>query len=137
MENLKYTRFKQRFQNFEKAFIQLKKAVIRADELDELSKEGLIQRFEYTFELSWKTLKDYLEYETEEAILSPRQVIKTAFKLELLDNGEYWLEMLNKRNLMAHTYNEDYFKQVFESIINLYFSQIEKLYEQLKEMSYE
>ncbi len=133
MEHLKYIRFKQRFQNFEKAFMQLKNAVVRADELDDLSKEGLIQRFEYTFELSWKTLKDYLEYETSQTILSPREVIKTAFKMELLDNGEYWLEMLNKRNLMAHTYNQDYFHQVFESIISSYFLQIEQLYFTLQE----
>ncbi|MDP8032896.1 nucleotidyltransferase substrate binding protein [Pasteurella atlantica] len=132
MENLKNTRFKQRLENFEKAFLQLQKAVSRADELDDLSKEGLIQRFEYTFELAWKTLKDYLESEGE-TTTSPRQVLKQAFKMNLLDNGELWITMLDKRNLMAHTYNEDYFKQVFESIVNQYFEQIEKLYIQLKE----
>ncbi|MBR0574426.1 MULTISPECIES: nucleotidyltransferase substrate binding protein [Pasteurellaceae] len=132
MENLKNTRFKQRLENFEKAFLQLQKAVSRADELDDLSKEGLIQRFEYTFELAWKTLKDYLESEGE-ITTSPRQVLKQAFKMNLLDNGELWITMLDKRNLMAHTYNEDYFKQVFESIVNQYFEQIEKLYIQLKE----
>ncbi len=134
--NLKKIRFQQRFQNFERAFLQLQKAVSRAEELDDLSKEGLIQRFEYSFELSWKTLKDYLEYEGE-IVVSPRQTIKMAFKYNLLDNGELWLQMLEKRNVMAHTYNEEYFKNIFESIVNQYFEQIRQLYNQLKILSNE
>ncbi len=131
MNNLKTIRFKQRFTNLEKAFLQLKNAVIVANDLDDLSKEGMIQRFEYTFELSWKTLKDYLEAQGEK-VSSPRQTLKTAFKYELVDNGELWLQMLDKRNLMAHTYNEAYFQEVFYNIVNLYFKEIEKLYYTLK-----
>ncbi len=123
-------RFCQRMQNFKKAFLQLKKAVECASSLDDLSKEGLVQRFEYTFELAWKSLKDYLEYKGEIA-LSPREVIKLAFKNELLDDGQMWIEMLDKRNLMAHTYNEEYFKEVFESIVFQYFAQIQILYTKL------
>ncbi len=136
MKNLKYERFKQRLQNFEKAFLQLQKAVNRINDLDDLSKDGLVQRFEYSFELAWKTLKDYLEAEGE-AAASPRSTIKMAFKNNLLDNGELWITMLDNRNLMAHTYNEVYFREVVENIVNQYFEQIEKLYHKLKELSHE
>ena len=73
--NAKEIRWKQRFQNFEKAFLQFDEAVSTIDELSVLEKEGLIQRFEYTFELAWKTLKDYLESQEVEAKF-PREVIK-------------------------------------------------------------
>lgn len=125
-------RFRQRFENFEKAFKQLQKAVIRADELDDLAKEGLIQRFEYTFELSWKTLKDYFTAQGE-TTTSPRHVLKMAFQYQLLNNGETWITMLDKRNLMAHTYNEAYFEEVFTAIVEQYFDEIRKLYERLKD----
>jgi nucleotidyltransferase substrate binding protein (TIGR01987 family) len=75
MDEKKDIRWKQRFVNFEKAFLQLQDAIERFDQLDDLAKEGLIQRFEYTFELAWKTLKDYLE---SEGIINqfPREVLK-------------------------------------------------------------
>ena len=78
-------RWTQRFQNFEKAFNKLKETIDQFDSLDDLSKEGLIQRFEYTFELSWKTIKDFLEHKNVEAKY-PRDTIKQAFNHELIDN---------------------------------------------------
>lgn len=127
MDNLKDTRWHQRFNNFEKAFKQLKAAVVRIDELDDLGKEGLIQRFEYTLELSWKTLKDYLE--SKEVIAKfPKDVIKEAFQAELIGNGELWLEMLKNRNLLSHTYNEEIFADSIHKIINYYFNEIQNLY---------
>lgn len=131
MSNLKKIRWQQRFSNFEKAFKQLQQAVLQADKLDNLSKEGLIQRFEYTFELCWKTLKDYLESKGE-LDKSPRDVIKRAFNYEIIDNGELWLEILGNRNLMAHTYNESYFNEIFSLIVNNYYQEIEKIYQFLK-----
>lgn len=127
MNESKSIRWQQRFQNFAKAFKQLKSAVERAESLDDLAKEGLIQRFEYTFELSWKTLKDYLASQGE-AVTTPRNVLKTAFQHQIIDNGETWITMLDKRNIMAHTYNEAYFKEIFAAIIDEYFTEIEKLY---------
>ena len=128
MENKKEIRWKQRFQNFEKAFFQLKKGVNLFENLDELSKEGLIQRFEYTLELAWKTIKDYLESEEEIVAKSPKSAIKNAFQTDIIDDGELWINMLQDRNLMAHTYDEDNFKKALDNIINHYFAEIEKLY---------
>lgn len=108
--NYKEIRWKQRFENFENAFLLLEEAVNDFPNLSKLEKEGLIQRFEYTFELSWKTLKDFLESQGVEAKF-PREVIKQAFKNELILDGELWLQMLDSRNQMAHTYDEKTFKK--------------------------
>ncbi len=132
--NYKEIRWKQRFENFENAFSLLEEAVDDFSNLSKLEKEGLIQRFEYTFELSWKTLKDYLESQGVEAKI-PREVIKQAFKNELIsdgDEGEYWLEMLDRRNQMAHHYDEKTFNENLEKIKNLYFDLIKQVYETLK-----
>ena len=129
--NNKEIRWKQRFENFEKAFLQLKDAVDRYSSLDDLSKEGLIQRFEYTLELAWKTLKDYNEAQGF-ITKSPREAIKQAFQTNVVDNREIWLEMLEKRDLLAHTYNEKKFNEALTEIYNSYFKEIENLYKLLK-----
>ena len=129
--NAKEIRWKQRFQNFEKAFLQFDEAVSTIDELSVLEKEGLIQRFEYTFELAWKTLKDFLESQEVEAKF-PREVIKKGFQYEIISDGEMWMEMLEKRNLMAHTYDEEIFEKAVSQVVNLFYPEVKKLYEFFK-----
>ena len=124
-------RWRQRFDNFEKAFKQLQDAVSRIDELDDLSKEGLVQRFEYTFELTWKTMKDYLESKGVK-VSFPRDTIKQAFATGVINDGDVWLEMLDSRNLTAHTYDESNFNKSVDLIVNKYFGLINELYENLK-----
>ncbi len=131
MENKKSIRWKQRFKNFEKAFLQFEKAINSFENLDDLSKEGLIQRFEYTLELAWKTLKDYLEAE-EVIAKTPKSTIKNAFQIDIINNGELWINMLEDRNLMAHTYNEANFNIALNNIHNKYFFEIKELYAFLK-----
>lgn len=128
MDKKKDIRWKQRFVNFEKAFLQLKDAIERFDQLDDLAKEGLVQRFEYTFELAWKTLKDYLE---SEGIINqfPREVLKQGFHVNVLNNGELWIDMLEKKNLLTHTYDQDNFNLALELIKESYFPEIIHLYE--------
>ena len=96
-------RWKQRFSNYEKAFGELSAAVARGS-YDKLSQAGLIQMFELVFELAWKTLKDKLEYDGLKAN-SPRDTIKIAFQNSYIQNGELWIEALDNRNLLAHTYD--------------------------------
>ncbi len=129
--NHKETRWKQRFSNFEMAFLRLQEAVEDFENLNRLSKEGLIQRFEYTLELAWKTLKDYLESK-EEIAKFPKDVVKKSFQANLIEDGEVWMEMLEKRNLLSHTYEEGIFNQVLIEITGTYFQQIKKLYDFLK-----
>ena len=105
-------RWKQRFQNFDRGFVLLRDALAREPEsLSMLEKEGVIQRFEYTFELAWKTLKDYLE-ESGLVItpITPRQVIKEAFAAKVISDGVVWVNMLDHRNLLSHTYDSSVFE---------------------------
>ena len=118
-------RWKQRYQNFEKAFKHLKIAVAKAD-LSELEKAGVIQTYEFTFELAWKTLKDFLEAKGVE-VKFPRDVIKEAFKYELIEDGELWMDMLQKRNLMSHTYNETLAELAYRLIVDSYFTGLQQV----------
>ncbi len=115
-------RWQQRFANFERAFALLREAVERAPEgLSMLEKEGVVQRFEYTFELAWKVLKDYLEAEGALVVpLTPRQVIKDAFSAGLLADGQTWIEMLDQRNLLSHNYDAQVFAKAVEAIAQRY-----------------
>ena len=108
-------RWQQRFVNFDKAyrnFIQIADHDI--EKLSDLEKEGFVQRFEYTLELAWKTLKDYL-LEQGFDLASPKEVFRQAFQNEIITDGEIWMEALNRRNLSSHTYNA----QVLEQCIAL------------------
>lgn len=125
-------RWKQRFDNYSKAFLQLTE-FIQQGRLNKFEVQGLIQCFEYTFELAWKTMKDYLENEGFD-VKTPRSAIKIGFQSELISDGHIWMDMLEKRNLMAHTYNEQYAKQAEDLIRNNYYLVLKKLYEKLGEL---
>jgi nucleotidyltransferase substrate binding protein (TIGR01987 family) len=101
-------RWKQRFENFNKAFSQLQLAVTtyQLDKSNELIAIALIKTFEMTYELAWKTLKDYLNYNGVEVKL-PREVLKQAFANNLVADGQVWIEMLDDRNVMTHTYDNE------------------------------
>lgn len=126
------------FSNFEKAFKRLDEVVKIYEEsgLNTIEKEGLIKRLEYTFELSWKTLKGYLEA-SGEIVKSPRDTLKKAFQYELINNGTLWLEMLENRNLLAHTYREDLLINAFDKLINSYYEENKRVFIELKRLSHE
>ena len=122
-------RWKQRFQNFDRAYVLLRDALDRGPEaLSLLEKEGVIQRFEYTFELAWKTLKDYLE---EGGLVispvTPRQVIKEAFAAKVIADGQVWINMLDIRNLLSHTYDGSVFEQAVTAIAQNYLPALKAL----------
>lgn len=119
-------RWKQRFQNFEKAVHYLQESIEKPHPTP-LEKAGIIQIYEFTFELAWKTVKDYLEEKNVE-VRFPRDTIKEGFKYEVLDNGETWLDMLQKRNLMSHTYDETNAELAYSLIVNDYFAELYNLY---------
>lgn len=133
---MKQTRWQQRFENYTRAFHLLEKVFAdkSIDQFSELEKEGIVQRFEYTFELAWKTLKDYLEYSgvTLEQI-TPRYVIKQAFASKIIQNGQVWINMFEHRNLMSHTYNPKTFTKAIEAIANHYLIPLKQLHTLLSE----
>lgn len=102
------------------------KEFIEKDELNKFELKGLIKCFEYTFELAWKTMKDYLEQEGFD-VKNPRSAIQTAFQTELIADGHTWIDALEKRNLMAHTYDEVRAKEAEELIRNKYYAVIYEL----------
>ena len=102
-----------------------------AESLTPLESEGLIQRFEYTFELSWKTLKDLLNNRGVQ-VSFPRDALKAAFHYELVSDGDLWLEMLDMRNTMAHTYNEDSLNKAVEAVRTRFFPAIRELVAKLE-----
>ncbi|NLK97140.1 nucleotidyltransferase substrate binding protein [Defluviitalea saccharophila] len=124
-------RWKQRFSNYKKAAQQLTE-FIEKGELNKFEVQGLIQCFEYTFELAWKTMKDYLEEEGFE-VKSPRSTIQTAFQIQLVNDGHAWIDALNKRNLMAHTYDEEVAKEAEQLIKEKYYPIIKELLHTLEE----
>ena len=126
----KLIRWKQRFQNLEKAFSQLQSGVELAT-VNQLEKQGVIQSFEFTFELAWKTLKDYLESQNVIAQF-PKDVLKQAFHYGLLDDGEIWMEMLEIRNLLAHTYDQEKADEAYRLIQKRYFPVIKKVFHLMK-----
>lgn len=116
-------RWKQRYDNFSKALSYFQATVSEFPQLSKLEKEGLIHRFEYTFELAWKTLKDFLDSQGIAAAY-PREVIKQAFHYGLIQDGEIWMDMLEARNQMSHVYNEDRFNEIVAKIVNQYSTSI-------------
>ena len=127
-------RWRQRFQNFDRAFILLRDALEEhsLQELSDLEQEGVIQRFKYSYELAWKTMKDYLE---ENGVIinpvTPRNVIKEAFAAGLIENGQVWIDMMLHRNLLAHTYDFSKFKEVLEAVENKYLAAFSILHDWL------
>lgn len=105
--NTQDIRWQQRFDNWQSAYKRLRHAVMANAERpdDELIQMALIKAFEMTFELSWKTMKDYLKYNGVDVKL-PREIIKQAFANDIVTDGQQWIDMLEDRNLMAHTYDE-------------------------------
>lgn len=124
-------RWKQRYANFKNALLQMKEFVGQPV-LNKLEKQGLIQCFEYTFELAWKTAKDYLEEQGFE-IKSPRNAIQTAYQSQLISDGHLWIDALEKRNLMAHTYDEKKADEAEKLIRDQYYKMMTELYDKLTE----
>jgi len=121
-------RWKQRFENLQAAHRTLKQSVEANSKTPNnmLIQMALIKSFEMTFELSWKTMKDYLVYNGIDVKL-PRDVIKQAFANELIADGQVWIDMLEERNLMAHTYDEAQALKAVEHICNRYLDCMEEL----------
>jgi nucleotidyltransferase substrate binding protein (TIGR01987 family) len=114
------TTWKQRISNFQKALKQLQKFINKGS-LSELEEQGLIQAFEYTYELAWKVMKDYFEYQGNTHITGSRDAITEAHQNGLIEDGEGWMKMIKSRNKSSHTYNEETVKEIKTKIFDHYF----------------
>jgi len=125
-------RFEERKQDLAKATERLKEALNEKE--TEIAIDGTLHRFEFTFELAWKTMKDLMEYNgIIETTGSPREVLRTAFQNGIIEDGEAWINMMLARNSLSHLYDEEASRKIYRDIKEKYIVLIEKLNEVLEE----
>ena len=115
-------RWKQRFSNFCKALTTLDEAVALAQTrpLTKLEQQGVIQSFEFTHELAWNVFKDYLSDKGITGLIGSKDATRSAFKNELISDGDGWMQMINDRNLSLHSYEEATALQIATNILKSY-----------------
>ena len=133
MQESKDIRWQQRFANYNKALLQLRKFFVKSD-LNELEEQGLIKTFEYTYELAWNTIKDFYEEQGEVGIQGSKDAVRLAFKRGLVSEGEAWMEMIESRKLTVHTYNETTAAEIAGLIKKKYFNLFLSLQENLEKI---
>ena len=135
MEKTKDARWQQRFENYEKALKQLTEAIENNSENTiDIIKEGIIQRFEFTHELAWKVMKDFLEYEGFQNITGSRSATREAFNKNLMSEGQVWMDMIESRNKTVHTYHENILEVEYKKIITLYYPLFVEFYNKMKSL---
>ncbi len=120
-------RWKQRFKNFDQAFCRLQEAV-NQDNLNELERNGLIQRFEFTIELAWKVMKDFLEEKGFAFKPSPKDTFRQAQEARYIDYAQLLIDALNIRNELSHDYDGELFRLSERELRNDIFPAIERLH---------
>ena len=118
-------------EKFEKAFGQLRSAVQETSDEDQLKQDGVIQRFEFTFELLWKTLREYLAF-LGKSINNPRDTLKESFREQVIADEQIFLDMLEDRNLSTHAYDFETTRRIFRHIQSKYIEAIQTLLAELK-----
>lgn len=136
MAGQKDIRWQQRFSNYRKALARLSEAVSR-EELNRLEEQGLIQGFEYTFELAWNTIKDFYQFQGEEAIQGSRDAFRMAINRGLVNDGHTWMDMIKSRQDTVHSYNEETAREVARDVREKYYPLFvvleERMLEEMKE----
>jgi nucleotidyltransferase substrate binding protein (TIGR01987 family) len=132
-------RWRQRLHSFRKAFRRLSDAADLAAKRDltELEQQGLIQAFEFTHELAWNVLKDYLQDQGYANLIGSKGATRTAFKNGLIEDGEAWMAMIESRNQTSHTYNEDLADEIATAVLTSYVLEFEKLQRRFAELEKE
>ena len=133
MKNEDDIRWVQRFDNYQRALAQLTKFIDKG-ELNELEEQGLIQAFEYTHELAWNVLRDYLREQGNPNIHGSRDATREAFKLELIRDGDSWMDMIRDRNRTSHTYNQETAQAIATNIIGRFFTLFVMLQEKMRSL---
>lgn len=130
-------RWKQRFNNYIKAFQTLVEAVelAKTRELSKLEEQGLIQSFEFTHELAWNVLKDYLEDKGIAGLVGSKDATRLAFKNGLIEQGEDWMKMIEARNKTSHTYNPNIAREVVEDVLERFYPAFESMAKKFTELN--
>jgi len=122
-------RWKQRLHNYNRALIQFNEAIelLHSRPLSNLEKQGLVQAFEFTHELAWKTLQDYFQYQGTFNLYGSRDVFRKALEVGLISDGEKWFESIQSRNLTSHVYDEQVVHDLIDEISRVYAKQLNEL----------
>ncbi|MBD5175893.1 MAG: nucleotidyltransferase [Bacteroidales bacterium] len=133
-------RWLQRLSNYRKALRKLEEglnqlSILQSNNLLDIVREGVIQRFEFTHELAWKVMKDYLEYQGVK-VMGSRDAIRNALNHNLISD-KVWIKSVDARNLASHTYDEEIADEVFESITNIYFPLFQEFMIRMEEIEHE
>ena len=130
-------RWIQRFEQYKKAFANLKSAIDLNNqrELTKLEEQGLIKSFELVHELSWITIKDFYGQQGDVSIQGSKDAFRLAFKRGLIENGDVFMKSIKSRQLSVHAYNEETAEQIHSDILNLYFSEFKTLLDKFNELA--
>lgn len=131
-------RWKQRFNNFHRAcqrLIEVTESVVDVDNLSELEREGLVKRFEYTFELAWKVLQDLLRYKGYDFVSGPNGTLRMAFADGLISNHDEWWQMAKARNTLSHVYSDDEAEVIVNQIFSHYAPLLKSLDSKLMQLA--
>lgn len=137
MENT-LPRWEQKLNSFRKALRRLAEVVYVMDvrQLNDFEADGLIQRFEFTFELAWKLMKSYAEYQgVDKEIMGSRDAVRWAFDCGLIIGSDVWMEMIKRRNDTSHTYDENTAAEVVKCVKDIYFQAFVDFYDKMKSLS--
>lgn len=129
-------RWKQRFNNYQSALSSLEEGILLAKsrQLSDLEKQGIIQGFEFTHELFWKTVKDFLEFTGNIKIFGSKDATKEAFSQGLISNGDNWMKMIESRNLTSHTYNKAIANDIVSNTIEIYYELFKQFESKMTEL---
>lgn len=131
-------RWEQKLNSYRKALSRLAEVVnvMKTRQLNDFEADGLIQRFEFTFELAWKLMKSYADYQgTDKEIMGSRDAIRWAFENKLIEDSNVWVEMIKRRNDTSHTYDEDTAANVVMSVKNSYYQAFVSFYDKMNILS--
>lgn len=130
------SRWEQRLESYHKALSRLAEIVnaskLRA--LNDFERDGLVQRFEFTHELSWKLMKAYAEYQGYDGIGGSRDATRKAFEMNLIPDGQIWMDMIKSRNEISHNYNGDIASDVVDNILNVFYPELTAFYYKMNEV---
>lgn len=127
-------RWNEKLDDFGKPLLRLNESIdeSKSNPLSSTLKDGVIQRFEFCYEICWKLIKYYLENEGIQEAKSPKSTFREAFKIGIIEDGEKWIDMLNDRNLTSHVYDEEVALDIYGKILSTYFKQMNNMHILLK-----
>ncbi|MBU1193726.1 MAG: nucleotidyltransferase substrate binding protein [Proteobacteria bacterium] len=116
-------RWKQRFENYQNALIQLTDAVVLYQQrpLSGIEQQGFVKAFEFTHELAWKVMKDYFLYQGNTRIMGSRDATRQAFQNQIISDGEGWMEMIRTRNRAVHAYDKAMVTEIIQKTVEVYY----------------